>query len=254
MIAATEPEPDATLTPIYPSTEGLHQLLLRRLIAQVLARLAREPLTDHLADLLAAPAGCRTGSGRRTQRVAVAVVALEQLHRPPQDAPTALLASGRHPAQRRIALEELIAQRLEPARARPREIRTERAYPLPPPRAELERFRAALPFSLTRAQESAAAEILADLGGSTPMSRLLQGDVGSGKTVVAALAAVVAAAAQCQTAVMAPTELLAEQHVANFERWLTPLELAGRDAARLANRARARARRSRASRTAARPS
>jgi ATP-dependent DNA helicase RecG len=135
-----------------------------------------------------------------------------------------LLASGTHPAQRRIALEELIAQRLS-LRASAAKIRTERAYPLPPPRPELEHFRAALPFRFTRAQESAAAEIVADLGGSAPMTRLLQGDVGSGKTVVAALAAVVAAAAQCQTAVMAPTELLAEQHVANFERWLTPLGL-----------------------------
>ncbi len=225
VIAATEPEPDATLTPIYPSTEGLHQLLLRRLIAQVLARLAREPLTDHLADLLRArPAAQGPGTDAQPSAWPSLGDALEQLHRPPQDAPTALLASGLHPAQRRIALEELIAQRLS-LRASAAEIRTERAYPLPPPRAELERFRAALPFSLTRAQESATAEILADLGGSMPMSRLLQGDVGSGKTVVAALAAVVAAAAGCQTAVMAPTELLAEQHVANFERWLTPLGL-----------------------------
>jgi ATP-dependent DNA helicase RecG len=192
----------------------------------VLERLAREPLTDHLADLLAAPSIAPAPGALAKPRTAWPSLpdALEQLHRPPHDAPTALLASGLHPAQRRIALEELIAQRLS-LRASAAEIRTERAYPLPPPRAELERFRAALPFSLTRAQESAAAEILEDLGRGTPMSRLLQGDVGSGKTVVAALAAVVAAAAQCQTAVMAPTELLAEQHVANFERWLEPLGL-----------------------------
>jgi ATP-dependent DNA helicase RecG len=223
VIAATEPEPDATLTPVYPSTEGLHQQLLRRLIAQVLTRLARDPLPDYLADLLAArPA---SGAARTHDERAgwpSLGAALAQLHRPPLEESSALLASGRHPAQRRIALEELIAQRLS-LRASAQEIRTERAYPLPPPRSELERFRAALPFRLTHAQESAAAEILADLGGSTPMSRLLQGDVGSGKTVVAALAAVVAAAAQCQTAVMAPTELLAEQHAVNFERWLTPL-------------------------------
>jgi ATP-dependent DNA helicase RecG len=225
VIAASEPEPDATLTPIYPSTEGLHQQLLRRLIAQVLARLTREPPTDYLADLL--PARTPVGApGTNSGHVALPSLAsaLTLLHRPPQDEPTALLATGRHPAQRRIALEELIAQRLS-LRASAAEIRTERAYPLPTPRAELERFRAVLPFSLTSAQEGAAAEILEDLGGSTPMSRLLQGDVGSGKTVVAALAAVVAAAAQCQTAVMAPTELLAEQHVANFAGWLTPLGL-----------------------------
>jgi len=225
VIAASEPEPDTTLTPIYPSTEGLYQPQLRRLIAQVLAQLAREPLADHLVDLLAATPESRPPGVAASPALWLPLgAALEQLHRPPQDAPTALLASGRHPAQRRIALEELIAQRLT-LRSSAAEIRTERAYPLPPPRAELERFRAALPFSLTGAQETVAAEILADLGGSTPMSRLLQGDVGSGKTVVAALAAVVAAAAQCQTAVMAPTELLAEQHVTNFERWLTPLGL-----------------------------
>ncbi len=225
VLAANEPEPDATLTPIYPSTEGLHQQLLRRLIAQVLARLAREPLADHLSDLLAEPLALHApGTAALSAAWPSLAAALEQLHRPPQDASTALLASGRHPAQRRIALEELIAQRLS-LRASAAEVRTARAYALPPPRAELERFRAALPFSLTRAQEGAANEILADLGGSTPMNRLLQGDVGSGKTVVAALAAVVAAAAQCQTAVMAPTELLAEQHVVNFDRWLSPLGL-----------------------------
>jgi ATP-dependent DNA helicase RecG len=214
VIAAGEPEPDATLTPVYPSTEGLHQQQIRRLIAQVLARLAREPLPDHLAGLL----------GGVPEPLPPLGLALEQLHRPPQDASIELLAGGRHPAQRRIALEELVAQRLS-LRASAAEIRTERAYPLPPPHADLERFRAALPFALTRAQDAAAAEILADLGASTPMHRLLQGDVGSGKTVVAALAAVAAAAAQCQTAVMAPTELLAEQHVLNFERWLAPLGL-----------------------------
>jgi ATP-dependent DNA helicase RecG len=223
VLATSDAEPETTLTPIYPSTEGLHQQALRRLIGQVLARLASEPLADHLADLLAAPLRAAPDVGIVRGGPSLAV-ALAQLHRPPQDASTALLASGRHPAQRRIALEELIAQRLS-LRASAAEIRAERAYPLPGARAEVERFRAELPFDLTRAQESAVAEILADLGRSTPMNRLLQGDVGSGKTVVAALAAVVAAAAQCQTAVMAPTELLAEQHVLNFDRWLTPLGL-----------------------------
>jgi ATP-dependent DNA helicase RecG len=103
--------------------------------------------------------------------------------------------------------------------------RTERARPLPKPAARLDAFRAALPFALTRAQQTALDEIVADLGCSAPMNRLLQGDVGSGKTVVAAMAALVAAAAGCQTAVMAPTELLAEQHFASFERWLTPLDV-----------------------------
>jgi ATP-dependent DNA helicase RecG len=161
---------------------------------------------------------------RRGERWPTLAEALATLHRPPPDATTELFALGRHPAQRRIALEELVAQRLS-LRSSAAATRTERAYPLPTPQAELERFRAVLPFELTGAQQSAVAEILADLSASTPMSRLLQGDVGSGKTVVAALAAVVAAAARCQTVVMAPTELLAEQHAASFARWLTPLGL-----------------------------
>jgi ATP-dependent DNA helicase RecG len=214
VIAATEPEPDAALTPIYPTTEGLHQQSLRRLVAQVLARLEREPLEDYLGDLLA----------EREERWPTLAAALALLHKPPPETRTDLIAIGRHPAQRRIALEELVAQRLSLRRSAAT-ARTERAYPLPAPHADLERFRAALPFELTGAQRAAASEILADLAASTPMSRLLQGDVGSGKTVVAALAAVVAAAAHCQTAVMAPTELLAEQHAASFARWLTPLGL-----------------------------
>jgi ATP-dependent DNA helicase RecG len=213
VIAAEEPEPSATLTPIYPSTEGLHQASLRRLIEQLLSRLEREPLEDYLRDQLDAA---------RTAEWPTLTAAIRYLHRPPQDANPALLLSGRHSSQRRLALEELVAQRLGLRRTGAAS-RTERSYPLPAPAAELERFRGSLPFALTAAQQSAAAEIVSDLGRSTPMNRLLQGDVGSGKTVVAALAAVVAAAAQCQTAVMAPTELLAEQHFASFDSWLTPL-------------------------------
>jgi ATP-dependent DNA helicase RecG len=209
VIGPNEPEPTATLTPIYPSTEGLHQAALRRLIEQLLARLEREPLTDYLWDQVT------PGSPTITD-------AIRYLHRPPQDADAAMLTSGKHPSQRRIALEELIAQRLGLRRTAAAQ-RTERAYELGAAVAELARFRATLPFALTRAQETAAAEILADLGRGTPMNRLLQGDVGSGKTVVAALAALVAAAAGCQTAVMAPTELLAEQHFTSFDRWLAPL-------------------------------
>jgi ATP-dependent DNA helicase RecG len=212
VIGPEEPEPDATLTPIYPTTEGLHQLRLRRLIERVLSRLEQEPLPDYLADQLA------------PDSVGLAE-AIKYLHRPPQDADAALLLSGGHPCQRRIALEELIAQRLSLRRAAST-ARRETAVALKPPAAELARFRAVLKFDLTAAQERAAAEILADLGGTAPMNRLLQGDVGSGKTVIAALAAVAAAASGYQTAVMAPTELLAEQHLANFTRWLEPLGIA----------------------------
>ena len=215
VVRPDEPEPAAQLTPVYPTTEGLHQQTLRKLIEQALARLTLEPLTDYLAELLRArPLG---EEGWPTLDAA-----LVYLHAPPRDASTTALLTGRHPCSRRIAVEELIAQRLSLRRSAAA-VRTERAYPLPEPAALLTQFRTSLPFALTAAQQHAFGEVLADLGSSVPMNRLLQGDVGSGKTVVAALAAVVAAAAQCQTAVMAPTELLAEQHFASFERWLAPL-------------------------------
>jgi ATP-dependent DNA helicase RecG len=209
LLRPEDAEPTAALTPVYPSTEGLHQQTLRRLVDALLARLEREPLTDYLGPLL--PADAPDVSA-----------ALAYLHRPPTDAPVAVLAAGRHPMQRRIALEELVAQRLSLRRSGSA-VRAERAPRLPKPDGALARFRARLPFGLTAAQEQAAAEILADLDRDVPMNRLLQGDVGSGKTVVAALAAVVAAAAGTQTAVMAPTELLAEQHLVSFDRWLAPL-------------------------------
>jgi ATP-dependent DNA helicase RecG len=227
-LTSAEPAPDTTLTPIYPSTEGLHQALLRRLVGRALAVLERQPLVDYLGDLLdrrggasaaRAPRAPAAADGASDAEAPTLSAALELLHRPPQDAATTLLATGRHPAQRRIALEELVAQRLS-LRASADAMRSERSWPLPEAREELARFRAALPFALTGAQQHAFAEILHDLGRETPMNRLLQGDVGSGKTVVAALAALVAAAARRQTAVMAPTELLAEQHAASFGRWL----------------------------------
>ncbi len=215
VVRADEPEPATSLTPVYPTTEGLHQQTLRRLVERALAVLEEEPLTDHLAPLLAA----RTTDGAPWPSLAAA---LTYLHAPPRDAATERLLTGGHPCSRRIALEELIAQRLA-LRQSAAAARSERGYPLPPAPREVGRFEAALPFALTAAQQRAFEEIGADLAAGVPMNRLLQGDVGSGKTVVAAMAALVAAAAGHQTAVMAPTELLAEQHFASFERWLAPL-------------------------------
>lgn len=211
LVGADEAPPAATLTPVYPTTEGVHQQRLRRLIEQALLRLERQPLTDYLADQVPA-AWPALGT------------ALKHLHQPPQDAEPALLLSGRHPWQRRIALEELIAQRLS-LRRTALAARSERAYVLRKPAAALDQLAASLPFVLTAAQQHAVDEILRDLGGDAPMNRLLQGDVGSGKTVVAAFAAVAAAGAGYQTAVMAPTELLAEQHLASFAQWLRPLAI-----------------------------
>ena len=214
-VGPDDTEPSDRLTPVYPTTEGLYQQTVRRLVERALVVLDGEPLDDYLAPELAA----RTLAGEPWPPLAEA---LRYLHSPPRDAATALLLAGVHPCSRRIALEELVAQRLS-LRRLGASTRTERARPLPAATARLEAFRAALPFALTGAQQAAFDEITADLGSSTPMNRLLQGDVGSGKTVVAAMAALVAAAAGCQTAVMAPTELLAEQHFASFERWLAPL-------------------------------
>jgi ATP-dependent DNA helicase RecG len=218
VVRAEDEEPANELTPVYPTTEGLHQQTLRRLVAQALAALAQEPFEDYLAGPFAAHASTPADWPGLA-------VALRYLHAPPRDASTEALLTGRHPCVRRVAFEELVAQRLSLRRSAAA-VRTEHAQPLPTPTARLEEFRATLPFSLTNAQQTAVAEILGDLARDVPTYRLLQGDVGSGKTVVAAIAAVVAASAGCQTAVMAPTELLAEQHCASFERWLRPLGIA----------------------------
>jgi len=148
--------------------------------------------------------------------------ALEYVHRPPPDAPQDLLAAGRHPAQRRLAFEELLAHQLSLRQLR-RELRRDPAWPLAVPGALEDRLLATLPFSLTGAQQRVRAEVQADMRQAHPMLRLVQGDVGSGKTVVAALSALLAVEGGCQAALMAPTELLAEQHWQNFQCWLEPL-------------------------------
>jgi ATP-dependent DNA helicase RecG len=215
VVRLDESGPSEELTPVYPATEGLHQQTLRRLVARAVAALDTEPLQDFLYGPLAA---------RRHGDMAWLSLAeaLRYLHAPPRDAATSALITGQHPAVRRVALEELVAQRLGLRRSA-LAARRESAEPLPLAGERLAQLRQALPFALTAAQEAAFAEIAADMASTVPMNRLLQGDVGSGKTVVAAFAALVAAAAGAQTAVMAPTELLAEQHFASFERWLEPL-------------------------------
>jgi ATP-dependent DNA helicase RecG len=206
--AADEAETN-TLTPIYPATEGLQQQRLRRLVAQALAALAAEPMVDYLADRLPRDSPSLDE-------------ALRSLHAPPRGCDVAALARRRHPWQRRIALEELVAHRLS-LRGLASAARQERAYAITAGDGSVERLCAALPFSLTSGQRKAWDEIRADLSRTVPMHRLLQGDVGSGKTVVAALAMLSAPAAGCQAALMAPTELLAEQHFATFGKWLAPL-------------------------------
>ncbi|HUG98849.1 MAG TPA: ATP-dependent DNA helicase RecG [Gammaproteobacteria bacterium] len=204
------PEEDA-LTPIYGGTEGLAQTRIRQLVRQALAGLGDGP-----PDLL--PGEALAGRGLPSL-----ADALRLLHYPPPDTDIAGLEAAAHPARRRIALEELLAHQLA-MRALRHRARRKSAWPLTGDTL-VARFIAGLPFALTRAQQRVIAEVRADLARPVPMMRLVQGDVGSGKTVVAAVAALQAVACGAQAAIMAPTELLAEQHYASFSDWLEPLEI-----------------------------
>jgi len=202
---------DETLTPVYPITEGLGQQRLRGVIDKALARLPGE------AELELIPSDLLQPLGLMPLREA-----LLGAHRPAPDADVQALLSGRHPAQQRLAFEELLAHHLSLKRLRA-QVRKHRAPALPADPASRQRFIDALPFALTGAQRRVASEIARDLAKRVPMLRLVQGDVGSGKTVVAALAALHAIANGRQTALMAPTELLAEQHLRSFRAWFEPL-------------------------------
>lgn len=207
-VAGDEALPEATLTPIYPLTEGLTQQRLRQLIEQAMQQLTPLRLPDYL------PPAHNAGFSL--------IDALHYVHKPPSNANLAQLQACRHPAQQRLAFEELVAHQLSVLKRRAI-IKAENACVLPanPPLAQ--QLRQALPFQLTAAQDRVTQEIARDLHRPQPMLRLVQGDVGSGKTVVAALAACHALAAGRQVAVMAPTEILAEQHLHNFAGWFTPL-------------------------------
>jgi ATP-dependent DNA helicase RecG len=196
------------LTPVYPSSAQLPQAYLRKVVASALVR---APLHELLPESTVPP-------GLPTLREAVGF-----LHQPPPGTDLGALESRRHPAWQRLKFDELLAQQLAQAQARAERARL-RAPPMPArPGGVAERLRAALPFALTGAQQRVVAEIAADLARATPMHRLLQGDVGSGKTVVAALAAAAATDAGWQCALMAPTEILAEQHFRKLVQWLEPL-------------------------------
>ena len=202
---------EETLTPIYPLTEGVPQGRLRALVAEALRELERAPLRDFIPGEAPLPA-----------RLPPLDAALEYLHRPPREAQLAELAAGRHPAQQRLAFEELLAHHLA-LKQRQRSLKADPAFALTDAAQLAPRFLAALPFPLTRAQARALRDADADLVADTPMARLLQGDVGCGKTVVAAAAAARAAGSGFQAALMAPTELLAEQHWRNLRDWFQPL-------------------------------
>ena len=209
-VAENSPLPKE-LTPVYPTTAQLPQAYLRKAIV---AALARAPLQEVLPPELLPP-------GLPSLREA-----LQFLHHPPPQASPAALSDHSHPAWQRLKFEELLAQQLSQAQSR-QERQLLRAPPLPGRTDDglLQRLRSALPFVLTAAQQRVGQEIAADLARAQPMHRLLQGDVGSGKTVVAALAAAVAIDSGWQCALMAPTEILAEQHFRKLVHWLEPLGL-----------------------------
>ncbi|MEE1921559.1 ATP-dependent DNA helicase RecG [Pseudomonas sp. 148P] len=213
VLNGNEPPPpvDQTLTPIYPTTEGLTQQRLRQLSQQTLALLGPRSLPDWLPDELA-----------RDYHLGPLDEAIRYLHQPPADADVDELAEGQHWAQHRLAFEELLTHQLSQQRLR-ESLRALRAPVLPKASRLPRQFLANLGFPPTGAQQRVGNEIAYDLSQQEPMLRLVQGDVGAGKTVVAALAALQALEAGYQVALMAPTEILAEQHFITFKRWLEPL-------------------------------
>ena len=197
MGATDDDELGDSLDPVYPAVEGVGPATMRKFIGLALDRLPEESTLELL------PAGWLSGLGLPSLRSALLTV-----HRPPPDADLAALAAGRHPAQRRLAIEELQAHHAPSLRGQG---------------ALVAQLRDSLPFQLTGAQQRVFEQIRKDLAKAHPMLRLVQGDVGSGKTVVAALAAMLAVERGKQVALAAPTELLAEQHMNNLRAWLAPL-------------------------------
>lgn len=205
----SEVELEEALTPVYPTTEGVRQAVLRKLTDQALDLLNTCAINELLPDSL-------------RQNLLSLPAAIRVLHRPAPDIQLAELESGHHPAQRRLVLEELLAHNLSMLAARAG-AQSYPAWPLPPNNQLKQQMLAALPFTATDAQIRVITEIEQDLAKPLPMMRLVQGDVGSGKTLVAAIAALQAIAQGKQVALMAPTELLAEQHANNFRQWFEPL-------------------------------
>lgn len=198
-----------TLTPVYPTTEGIRQTILRKLTEQALVIMAQCPIPELLPDEL--------GAGLISLPEAIRI-----LHRPPPGLSLTTLEQGQHPAQQRLITEELIAHHLSMLNVRSGAQRY-RAPAMEPDLTLTPQLLANLPFTPTTAQQRVVSEVSQDLANAFPMLRLVQGDVGSGKTLVAALAALQVIANGFQVALMAPTELLAEQHAHNFRLWLEPL-------------------------------
>ena len=212
--ATDQPPTEQSLTPVYPSTEGVSQAQWRKLQDQALAILRR---SENSLQLVSLPP--------QLKQLDVSLKdALLYLHQPPADADLYAIQQGFHPCQQRLAFEELLAHQLSLLQLRAR--RRQFQAPELTPRGKLaQQLIDNLPFALTGAQQKAVAEINHDCSSNQPMLRLVQGDVGSGKTVVAAIAAAQAVAAGYQVAIMAPTEILAEQHKQSFQQWFAPLDI-----------------------------
>ncbi|MBN2647375.1 MAG: ATP-dependent DNA helicase RecG [Thiotrichales bacterium] len=206
------PALDTTLTPVYPTTEGLGQATLTKLIHQALHHLKAQPLAELLPESLL-----------RAYSLPTLSQAILTLHQPQASDDLVAIKQFRHPAQQRLILEELISQQIGLQKLRQQE--QQRLAPAFAPSHKVNALFASLPFTLTCAQNRVLDEIQQDLAQAQPMQRLVQGDVGSGKTVVAAIAAIQAADAGYQVAIMAPTEILAEQHLQAFREWLEPLDI-----------------------------
>lgn len=209
LITEHTPLPKTQLTAIYPSTDGLTQAKLREYVKQALAQ-----HSDDLPELL--PKKMTNGYALKQ--------ALDYIHHPPTDSNMLQLAQGSHPAQQRLIFEELVAHQVS--------LLTRRAYiqqiasPAFSPSQKLaSALLSIMPFQMTGAQQRVSQEIMQDLQRNKPMLRLVQGDVGAGKTLVAAVAACHALEERWQVALMAPTEILAEQHYLNFQKWFEPLGL-----------------------------
>ncbi len=201
----------AHLTPVYPVTEGLAQARLRQLVEQVLGLLERGQLDDLLPQEWLSP------------DLPSLADSLRCLHRPPAGAAVDAILEGHHPAVQRLALEELTGRQVAMQQAR-RKVRHRQA-PVLARHGLANRLRQSLPFALTAAQDRVFTEVARDMAQPRPMMRLVQGDVGCGKTLVAAMAALVAVEDGYQAAIMAPTEILSEQHARNLKAWLDPLEV-----------------------------
>jgi ATP-dependent DNA helicase RecG len=210
------PSLEDTLTPVYPLTEGITQIRIRDLCRQALNKLDNHGIDELLPETLK-----QQFKGALSYSL---VDALKLIHSPPPGIELHRLATGEHPAQQRLVTEELIAHNLSLLKMR-HKIQSQPASSLDENKQVLSHFLEQLPFELTHAQKKVAGEITKDLNKTYPMLRLVQGDVGSGKTVVAAIAALQAIANGKQAALMAPTEILAEQHRINFEQWFKNMKI-----------------------------